>query len=365
MRLRLTKIDEYQFLTCLKHGLWGSKSSRFSDWYQGDKFVIIVDKSLAALAEVADSAFESQDTVWDNGLFPYRIPLRFIHVLAPKDRPPILGDVRDVLMKQWGTKYGFRILNQEVLESPASDVVVQAFAARPNALTEFQQTLPERLDEARLRREQSAKAKPRRGRPPKVAERPQQPDVDEDRPESKRDSSAHTKTQSELVMLGNITGCSVWIAANDQRRQYGGRNLADDCLKKLPRMGLSDEAARRISLIDVIWITQNSPVAAFEIETSTSIYSGLLRMSDLLSVVPALNIKIYIVAPKDRESKVFSELGRPTFRKIGLSEYCRYISSEDLGDLLTKVKGFGGHIQPSILDKIAVPLEDEEDHESP
>lgn len=215
MRLRLTKIDEYQFLPCLKHALWGSKSSRFSDWYQGDKFAIIVDKSLAALAEIAGSAFESQDTVWDNGLFPYRIPLRFIHVLAPKDRPPILGDVRDVLMKQWGTKYGFRILNQEVLESPASDVVVQAFAARPNALTEFQQTLPERLDEGRLRREQSAKAKPRRGRPPKIAERPQQRDVDEDRPESKRDSSAHTKTQSELVMLGNITGCSVWIASND------------------------------------------------------------------------------------------------------------------------------------------------------
>lgn len=363
MRLRLTKIDEYQFLTCLKHALWGSKSPRFSDWYEGDKFAILVDKSIAALAEISGRPFESKDEVWDNGLFPNRIPLKFVHVLEPRDRPPILGEIRDALMQHWGTKYGWRILNQEVLESPGSDILVNAITARPNALSQYQENLTERLDEARVRRAQLVQRKPYR--PPKVPQQPQQHDVDEDRAESKGDSSAHTKTQSELVLLGGITGCSVWIARNDQSRQYAGRNLADDCLKKLPRMGLSDEAARRISLIDVIWINQNSPVAAFEIETSTSIYSGLLRMSDLLSVVPALNIHIYIVAPRERQNKVLSELGRPTFRKIGLSEYCRYIPSEDLSDLIGKVKGFGGHIQPSILDKIAITLEDEDDEDSP
>ena len=88
-------------------------------------------------------------------------------------------------------------------------------------------------------------------------------------------------------------------------------------------------------------------------------------MSDLLSVVPALNIQIYIVAPRDRQNRVLAELARPIFRKIGLSDYCRYISSEDLAELIAKVKGFGGHIQPSILDTIAVALEDEEDQESP
>jgi hypothetical protein len=365
VRMRLTKIDEYQFLTCLKYALWGSKSRRFNDWYQGDKFAIIVDKSLAALAEVSGPAFESEDKVWDNGLFPHRIPLRFIHVLASKDRLPILGEVRDALTQQWGPRYGWEVLNQRVLESPGSDVVVNAFASRPNALTEYQQSLPDRLDEARIRRGREVLRKPHRGRPPKVPEQPQSVEIEDDHAESKRDSSAHTKAQSELVLLGRITGCSVWVASNDQGRQYAGRNLADDCLKKLPRMGLSDEATKRISLIDVIWVSQNSPIAAFEIETSTLIYSGLLRMSDLLSVVPALNIQIYIVAPKERERKVLSELGRPTFRKIGLSEYCRYIPTEDLSDLIAKVRGFGGHIQPSILDKIAIPLEDEEDQESP
>jgi hypothetical protein len=88
-------------------------------------------------------------------------------------------------------------------------------------------------------------------------------------------------------------------------------------------------------------------------------------MSDLLAVVPALNIQIYIVAPRERQKKVFAELVRPTFSKIGLSEYCRYIPTEDLSELIGRVKGFGGHIQPTILDTIAIPLEDEEDEESP
>jgi hypothetical protein len=72
VRLRLTKIDEYQFLTCLSYGLWGSKSARFKTWQEADRLAIIVDKSLAALAEVTGEAFISRDKVWDNGLFPHR-----------------------------------------------------------------------------------------------------------------------------------------------------------------------------------------------------------------------------------------------------------------------------------------------------
>ena len=223
MRLRLTKIDEFQFLICLKHALWGSKSPRFNDWYEGDRFAIIIDKSLAALAEVSGTAFESQEQVWDNGLFPYRIPLRFTHVLAPQDRPPILGEIRDALIQQWGTKYGWRILNQEVLESPGSDVVINAFASRPNALPEYQQTLSDRLDEARVRRDQPAEPRPRRAKAPKVPSKRQPVVIEDNSTESKVDSSAHTRTQSELALLGKITGCSVWIASNDQSRQYAGK----------------------------------------------------------------------------------------------------------------------------------------------
>jgi hypothetical protein len=39
-------------------------------------------------------------------------------------------------------------------------------------------------------------------------------------------------------------------------------------------MGLSDEAMRRLSLIDVIWVSENAPICAFGAETSTSIDSA-------------------------------------------------------------------------------------------
>jgi hypothetical protein len=39
-------------------------------------------------------------------------------------------------------------------------------------------------------------------------------------------------------------------------------------------------------------------VRAFEVEHTTAIYSGLLRMADLLSLVPNMDIKLHIVAPE-------------------------------------------------------------------
>jgi hypothetical protein len=59
-----------------------------------------------------------------------------------------------------------------------------------------------------------------------------------------------------------------------------------------------DEVTNRtIELIDVLWLRGNAIVAAFEIESTTSIYSGLLRMSDLITTQPNLNIPLYLVAP--------------------------------------------------------------------
>jgi hypothetical protein len=208
VRLRLTKIDEYQFLTCLKHGLWGSKSARFKTWLEGDRLAIIVDKSLAALAEVSGRAFESREKVWDNGLFPQRIRLKFVHILQPKDRPQILGEIRDALTQQWGPRYGWAILNQQVLESPLADIIAKAISSKPNALQYYQQNLNDRVEEARIKREMLDKNKSHRGRPSKKLKVPEKLVLEDETPESKRNSSAHTRTQGERkgTLLGERKG---------------------------------------------------------------------------------------------------------------------------------------------------------------
>ena len=83
-----------------------------------------------------------------------------------------------------------------------------------------------------------------------------------------------------------------------------------------------------------------------------------VRMSDLLTVVPALNLKLLIVAPRAREAKVMPELARPTFKKIGLSGHC-FLPAEELKALVSKIEHLGGHTQPSVLDTKAVELQTE------
>ncbi|MFB0519754.1 MAG: hypothetical protein ACETWC_10810 [Acidobacteriota bacterium] len=352
-RLRITKIDEYQFLTCLKHSLWASRAARFKHWREGDYLIFIVDKAMAAIAEVSGKPFQSNQRVWDNDIFPHRIPIKFIHVLDRDQRIPILGVIRDVLTSEWGHKYGWGILNQQPLNGESAEAIVSVITLRPNSLSKIVSNIDQYLDEAKLQRELTTKLRRKRGRPRKLVSIPAETF------ETKEQESKHSKAQYELIKLGKIAGCSLWIASNDRNRIFREKPLGEDCLKSLPSLGLSEEATRRISLIDIIWIKQNAPVCAFEVETTSSIYSGLLRMSDLLSVVPALNIKIFIVAPKERQENVMAELSRPTFQKIGLNEYCKFIPSEELENLLDKIQDLGGHVQPSIIDTIAIEVEEE------
>jgi hypothetical protein len=359
MRVRLNKVDEYQFLTCFKHGLWGANKQRFKEWKIGDFLVFLVDKKVTAYAEVVSKPFISQETVWDNGLFPHRIKLKFISILSYDNRLPILGEIRDSLIEAWGNSYGWGILNQQLLPEKSSEILINSIRRQPNNIADYEKNIELLLEEAKKARERlvnSRKTKRTKKEQVDIAKDALGIDFTEQVVE-KRDESNHSKAQANIIEMGKITGCSVWIASNDRNRMYKGKALGKDCIAQLPNLGLNDEAMKRISLIDVIWIRQNAPVCAFEVETTTSVYSGLLRMSDLISVVPALNIKLFIVAPKEREEKVMSELRRPTFRRIGLNEYCKFIATEDLEKMLKQIKGLEGYITPDILDKIAIEAE--------
>ncbi len=376
MRLRLSTVDEFQLLTCFKHSIWGSEPNRFKDWQKGDSLAIIVDKKLAALAEISGEPFFSREKIWDNGLYPNRIPLRFNSILLPDDRPLILGEIRDSLTEEWGPSYGWGILGQQKLSEKSAEVIIKSIKSQKNSINYFKENLENLLSQAYEDRQLASKQKSKKKKPLKSrrlkTNKPIKPSkatsnkdlsiLPEDNFGSKEEESIHSKAQLSLIQIGKAAGCSVWIASNDRNRKYKGTTLGTGCLKELPNLGLNEEATRRISLIDIIWIKQNSPVCAFEIESTTSIYSGLLRMSDLLSVVSALRMELFIVAPLNRQEKVMGEILRPTFRKIGLSEFCKYISIEDLSGLQTKIEGLSGYIQPSIVNSIA--LSPEEDFQS-
>jgi type II restriction enzyme len=131
---------------------------------------------------------------------------------------------------------------------------------------------------------------------------------------------SHTEVQGWLRDLGLALGFSVWIASNDRNRAYGGGRLADGCLDALPTHITRNGAAETIRLIDVLWVDPGTDdiAAAFEVEHSTSIYSGIVRMLDLaLGVSSSATIKLFLVAPDAREADVRNQLARPAFSRIG------------------------------------------------
>ena len=129
----------------------------------------------------------------------------------------------------------------------------------------------------------------------------------------------HTEVQGWLRDLGLSLGFDVWVAANDRNRQLGGGRLGDRCLESFPVQS-ARLAADAVRLIDILWFDRTSGeiVAAYEVEHTSSIYSGIVRMLDLALGPDVHTLEgLFLVAPDDREEEVRIQLARPAFSRIG------------------------------------------------
>lgn len=162
-----------------------------------------------------------------------------------------------------------------------------------------------------------------------------------------RDGDAtHTEIQGWLRELGLALGFEVWIATNDRSRAYGSGRLADGCLDTLPD-GLAN-GLDSVRLIDVLWLSRD-PIrvtAAFEVEHSTSIYSGIVRMLDLaLGTELAARSPLFLVAPDNRRQEVQQQLRRPAFSRVA-ELGIRYLPYGELRDHRGAMARFGSGIKP-------------------
>jgi type II restriction enzyme len=130
----------------------------------------------------------------------------------------------------------------------------------------------------------------------------------------------HAEIQAWLRDLGHALGYDVWIAANDRGRLHAGCPLGQGCLERLPDAIATSPGADSIRLIDVLWLAKGGDgvAAAFEVEHSTSIYSGIVRMLDLALSGSDLHAAagLFLVAPNAREQDVRAQLRRPAFSRI-------------------------------------------------
>jgi hypothetical protein len=148
-----------------------------------------------------------------------------------------------------------------------------------------------------------------------------------------RVSTEHDEMQWRLIRLGHLAKCDVWVPRNDQPKRYEGHQFRDFVLHEFHE---TLDVPRSIENIDVVWkLGPYSIKSAFEIEHSTSIYSGILRLSDLRAEAPNSNYPLFIVTSEDRRKKVFDELRRPTFSGpcLRLNEVIRFLGYQKLRDV--------------------------------
>ncbi len=128
------------------------------------------------------------------------------------------------------------------------------------------------------------------------------------------DDREHAEHQGMLATLGRSWGFRTWIARNDHAREWTGGKLGQLSLPALPPVTDMPAVNSTVELIDVLWLDPSAAdiVAAFEVEKSTSIYSGILRLYDLGLCLPCCRDNLYLVAPDAREKEIRAQLCRPS-----------------------------------------------------
>jgi len=149
----------------------------------------------------------------------------------------------------------------------------------------------------------------------------------------------HVKIQWSLIKLGCAEGCTVWVPHNDRGLRYKHEAFVRHTVSRLPNFGFDENTRRIVQNIDVLWLNRNVIRRAFEIEATTSIYSGLLRLNDLALAQPNNQIQMHIVASASKRERVRDQLFRHTFRP--LLSGCEFVTFEAIQQRFSHIETIG------------------------
>jgi hypothetical protein len=307
-----------------------------------------------AIEEVVGEAYKDESEIWGEAVFSSRLPVRVILSLDPEYAVPVvsmrseLSFFQDLKTPHAWTGF-FRGSPTEISSSDARVIIRELEYATENPI--YHEFDPKKLDK-KVRRYETKSG------PVSIPDDEENYEVDDE-----VTGPTHDEIQWLLLNLGERMGLDLWVASNDRNKDFNGNRFKSlSRLRNTLPVQFDAATNRTIELIDILWLQGNSIVAAFEIEHTTSVYSGLLRMADLVTMQPNLNIPLYIVAPDERRDKVAKEINRPVFSKAlsqSLPQICRYIPYSSLIEKYNKADagGFLRYLKPEFLDEIAEDME--------
>lgn len=152
-----------------------------------------------------------------------------------------------------------------------------------------------------------------------------------------RGSRESIEMQAKVAGIGVAMGFRIWVPRNNRAGilKCLPKETHKAFLEELP-LNYDDTTLRTVEQIDVIWLNRRSMARAFEVEHTTAIYSGLLRMADLLALQPNMDIRLHIVAPEAKREKVLKEIRRPVFSLLErgpLYKQCSFLSYDSINSL--------------------------------
>lgn len=134
--------------------------------------------------------------------------------------------------------------------------------------------------------------------------------------------ATHESAEAVLLMLGNLLEYDTYTP--DASRTYNGRKLGEIAtLNDLPPF-TSEKIMDSVQNIDVVWLKDEWPEYFFEVEHTTGVTSGLLRIYQ----AHKLNTKFFIIGPADVLKKYEKEVQKSPFNAI--QQKYRFRSYDDL-----------------------------------
>jgi len=136
--------------------------------------------------------------------------------------------------------------------------------------------------------------------------------------------ATHESAEAVLLMLGNL-GYDTYTP--DASRTYDGKKLGEIATLEDLHAFTSEKIMDSVRNIDVVWLKDEWPEYLFEVEHTTGVTSGLLRIYQ----AEKLNTKFVIVGPKDVLKKFEKEVEKAPFKTI--KQKYRFRSYEDLREM--------------------------------
>lgn len=144
----------------------------------------------------------------------------------------------------------------------------------------------------------------------------------------------HSDIQAKLILIGSYLNYRTYTPDKSKESIYGV--LGDLCSEKnMPEGSIPALSAETVRFIDVIWFDEEGyPTHAFEVEHSTDITKGLLRLYQ----IHKLRIKMFVIAEEINKDKFKKEVQKNPFSII--RQDFVFKNYQELDEFFESVKNF-------------------------